>query len=131
MLEFVEKGDFFNYIFYSNKGLGERNGKLIFYKILKSFQFFHIKGICHRELKMENILMDQKFQPKLADFCFATFIKGKDGSNLIEGGYGTKPYIAPELLKGEKYNGSKADIFSLGAVLLTLVSCHIIFGEAS
>ena len=126
ILEYAQKGELFNYIFCPHRGLQEKYSKLIFAKILKGIQACHNAGICHRDLKMQNILLDQNFNPKICDFGFATINTG----NLTES-LGTINYAAPEILSHKPYDGFKADIFSLGVVLLTLVTCKIGFGKAT
>ena len=54
-------------------GLGEKYGKVIFRKILEGVQACHNANICHRDLKMQNILFDEQFNPKICDFGFAAF----------------------------------------------------------
>ena len=131
VLEFASKGEIFDYIYCSGNGLKERNAKLIFQKILRGVQAFHNSGICHRDLKMQNILVDEFFNPKVCDFGFATEIKGKDGSGQLTEFLGTVNYAAPEIFLHRPYNGVKADIFSLGVVLLNLVTCRIGFIQAT
>ena len=126
VLEYAPKGELFNYIFYTQRGLQETYSKVIFAKILKGIQACHKAGICHRDLKMQNILVDANFNPKICDFGFATYNTGNLAQFL-----GTLNYAAPEILSHRPYDGFKADIFSLGVVLLTLVSCKIGFREAS
>ena len=73
----------------------------------------HNLGICHRDLKLENILLTDKFSPKIADFGFATM----NAPNLNEY-IGTRIYAAPEFFEKNPYDGKKADIFSLGKTLI-------------
>ena len=126
VLQYAPKGELFNYIYCTHKGLQEKYSKVIFSKILKGIQACHNAGICHRDLKMQNILLDENFNPKICDFGFATFNTGRLNESL-----GTLNYAAPEVLSNKPYDGFKADIFSLGVVLLTLVSCKIGFQEAT
>lgn len=72
VLENAEKRELADYIIYAREGLGELYSKFIFYKIMKGIQSIHNLGICHRDLKLENILLTDKFSPKIADFGFAT-----------------------------------------------------------
>ena len=131
VLDYAEKGELFDYISLPKKGLGEKYGKVVFTKILKGVLSCHKAGICHRDLKMENILLDKNFNPKIADFGFATLIQGKEGNGLLRSPLGTLSYAAPEILLHRSYNGMKADVFSLGVVLLTSVTGKIGFLEAT
>jgi serine/threonine protein kinase len=126
VLEYAPKSDLFSYVYFTHKGFIEQYSKVLFAKILKGVQACHQAGICHRDLKMQNILVDENYNPKICDFGFATFNKG----NLIES-LGTLNYAAPEILLHRPYDGFKADIFSLGVVLLNLVTCKYGFGGAS
>ena len=126
VLEYASKGELFNYIYAAKSGLNELYSKVIFAKILKGLQACHNAGICHRDLKMQNILVDENFNPKICDFGFAT-----KNDHLLTEYLGTRAYAAPEILKNQPYDGFKADIFSLGVVLLTLTTCKIGFFEAS
>ena len=126
VLEYAPKGELFNYVYCYKQGLKEKYSKVIFVKILRGVLSCHKAGICHRDLKMQNILLDENYNPKICDFGFATFNNGKLNEYL-----GTLNYAAPEILSGTPYDGFKADIFSLGVVLLTLVTCKIGFKEAT
>ena len=130
VLEYASKGDLFDYIYYTINGLREKYAKLIFRKILKGVQAMHNLGICHRDLKMQNIIMDEFFSPKICDFGFATEIIDEDGSVKLNQFVGTLEYAAPEILLRRPYNGIKVDIFSLGVILLNLVTKKLGFVKA-
>ena len=76
---------------------------------------------------MQNILIDEFFNPKICDFGFASEIKGRDSSGKLTEFLGTINYASPEIFLHRPYNGVKADIFSLGVILLNLVTCRIGF----
>ena len=81
-------------------------------------EYLHKNKITHRDLKLENILINKDFNLKIADFGFA--YHGKNISCLTE--YkGTKTYMAPEMLERKSYDGRKADIFSAGVIIFILV----------
>ena len=123
IMEHASKGILFDYIINSEVGLEEIYAKVIFKKILLGVKAIHEAGICHLDLKIENIFMDQLYNPKIGDFGFATDIKGEKGSGLLDKYVGTLTYAAPEILYNMPYRGIKADIFSLGAILFILVTC--------
>lgn len=131
VLDYASKGELFDYIYCSEKGLDEKHAKLIFHKILKGLQAIHNSGICHRDLKMQNILVDDNFNPKICDFGFGAKIMGEDGSGRLNEFIGTPNYAAPEIYLHRPYDGVKVDIFSMGVVLLNLVTCRIGFVQAT
>ena len=129
IFDYAPKGELFDYIFCSQTGIKEKYAKLIFGKILRGVQALHKRGICHRDLKMQNILLDELFNPKICDFGFAAQMKGKNGK--LKQYLGTLNYASPEMYLKRPYNGIKVDIFSLGVILLNLVTCKIGFIQAT
>ena len=126
ILEYASKGDLSDYISLAKNGLKEKYCKLIFYKILKGIQACHNAGICHRDLKLQNILLDENFNPKICDFGFATF-----NEKNLKDFLGTLNYSGPEIILGKPYDGLKADIFSLGVILLNLTTSKMGFLKAN
>ena len=120
-MDFFSKGLLFDYI--SSESITERLAKYIFRKIILGFQFLHNNGICHLDVKIENIIFDKDFWPVIIDFGFAKKYKNEKGEiTLLTIDKGSRYYVAPEIWKEEKFNGEKADIFSLGVVLFLLVN---------
>ena len=120
ILEYASKKDLLKYIDFPGK-LEERYSKVIFEKILKAVKAIHSKGIYHLDIKLENIILDEKFEPKIIDFGTAKKkIENKNG--FFKGRVGTIEYMPPQMfLLDKKYNPIKADIFSLGVVMFNLV----------
>ena len=81
----------------------------------------------HRDLKLENILLDKNENVKLCDFGFTREYEGK--SSYLQTFCGTVCYSAPEMLKGEKYAGEKVDVWSLGIILYSLLTGELPFDE--
>jgi serine/threonine protein kinase len=126
ILEYCEKRELFNYVFYPQQGFGEYFGRAIFKVILSGVDSIHKKGFAHRDLKMENIMLDKDYVVKIADFGFT--ISNENG--LLNTPLGTLNYAAPEILMKKQYDGQKTDIFAMGVLLFTLVTCKIGFHRA-
>ena len=115
ILEYAPNRELADFIIITKSGLGEDKSKTFFYKIIKGIESIHAKGICHRDIKLENILMDGNFNPKFADFGNAT-----ENTPNLNNYFGTIPYAAPEIIDNIPYDGFLADIFSLGMTLIWL-----------
>ena len=82
--------------------------------------------VSHRDLKLENILVDCDLSLKIADFGYASFQKVDNLSSYR----GTFTYMAPEIKEGKQYNGLKVDLFSAGVILFILIRGIFPFKEA-
>ena len=108
----------FDLYFYLTKGrFTERQAKLLFKKILIGLQAIHNAGICHRNMKPNNILFDANFNPKISYFYFSCL-----NANNLQERVGTDKYMAPEILSNKPYDGILSDIFSLGQLLFSMVT---------
>lgn len=115
--EYASKGEIFDYLVAKGR-MPEPEAKRIFSQIVSALSYCHSQGVVHRDLKAENLLLDQNMNIKLADFGFSN--QYTEGC-LLSTWCGSPPYAAPELFQGLKYDGPKADIWSLGVVLYVLV----------
>ena len=122
ILEYMEKGDLCQYM--NIAPLKETHAKLFFKKIVKAVQSLHNIGVYHRDLKTQNILLDDKFNPLLCDFGFSTITKSGLSKCL-----GSFKYAAPEIYKCF-YDGETVDIFALGVILFNLVTGTFGFDRA-
>lgn len=104
-------------------------------QILLALNHIHTQGIAHRDLKLENVMIDldpyaatneSQFVAKLTDFGFACFMT----PNKQEIKLGTPLYMAPEIIEGNKY-GTKCDLFSLGVLCCMLLTGKQPFKGAS
>lgn len=125
MLEYVDGGDLFDYMI-KHGSLPEPVAMEIFVQILKGVEYCHHFNICHRDLKLENILLDQNSRVKIADFGFAAL--QPPGWKLARS-CGTPHYAAPEVVAGGEYNGPPADIWSCGVILFALLNGHVPFDD--
>ncbi|CAH1248677.1 MELK [Branchiostoma lanceolatum] len=99
-------------------GLPEGVVRALFSQIINGLQYLHHKGIFHRDIKCENILLDRFMTPKICDFGLAIKCRRPLGHFKIRNdSVGTHPNICPEALRGQRYSPKQADLYSLGTLL--------------
>ncbi|KAK5122432.1 hypothetical protein LTR85_004016 [Meristemomyces frigidus] len=125
-LEWCPGDELYNYLL--EKGRMEA-GKVqkIFTQLLGAVSYVHGKSCVHRDLKLENILLDKNENVKLVDFGFTREYQG--ATSYLQTWCGTVCYSAPEMLKGERYAGEKVDVWSLGIILYALLCGELPFDE--
>lgn len=116
---YCPKGDLFN----SFEQISQAQAITIFRQLLDAVEYLHSLGICHRDLKLENILMTEKGNIKLCDFGLASV--SFDGN--LSDACGSENYIAPEILNLSRFNGFKADMWGVGVILYILFAHKIPF----
>jgi serine/threonine protein kinase len=107
-------------------GFGEECGRYLFTQLLDAVEHMHSRNIAHRDIKLENVLVDSKDMTlKVADFGYAA-----QGTEQLRSYRGTFTYMAPEIKEGRTYDGKQADLFSVGVVLFILIRGIFPFKEA-
>ncbi|OHT12820.1 CAMK family protein kinase [Tritrichomonas foetus] len=115
--EFCENGDLITFIT-TNSFLMLSLAKKIFTQIVEGLNYLHQRKIAHRDLKPDNIFLDQDLNVKIGDFGLAkSSVKGELFNTLC----GTFYYLAPEIIKHEDYDGMKCDIWALGIILYSMI----------
>ena len=94
--------------------------------MVDAVEYMHTRRVVHRDLKLENILIDEQLNLKIADFGFACY-KSIDSLRSYRG---TMTYMAPEIKEGKQYKGTQVDMFSLGVILFIIVQGIFPFKEA-
>ncbi|CAN9438422.1 unnamed protein product [Alternaria alternata] len=126
VLEYCQGDELYNYLL-AKGALEPSRVQKIFTQLVGAVSYVHNKSCVHRDLKLENILLDKHGDVKLVDFGFTREYEGK--SNYLQTWCGTICYSAPEMLKGEKYAGEKVDVWSLGIILYALLVGELPFDE--
>ncbi|KAJ5818337.1 hypothetical protein N7474_003928 [Penicillium riverlandense] len=107
VLEYCPGDELYNYLL-RHGPLPVEKVKRIFTQLVGAVAYVHSKSCVHRDLKLENILLDKHESVKLCDFGFTREYEGK--ASYLQTFCGTICYSAPEMLKGEKYAGEKVDL---------------------
>lgn len=120
VLELASGGELFEYLSFTG-AFEEPIARTYFHQLIEGVNAAHQVNICHRDLKPENLLMDGKFQLKIADFGFAHTMK--DVKLYTE--CGTTGYMAPEMFRttqGQGYDGKASDVWACGVVLFIMMA---------
>ena len=99
-MEYIDGGLMFN-LCQNLGGMGEDAGRFFFRQLINTMDYMNKNNVVHRDIKIENILLDRRLNLKLADYGFATY-KHIDRLSTYRG---TMSYMAPEIKKGDIYDG--------------------------
>ena len=102
-----------------NKRLEESEARSIFRQIIEALDYCHSLGISHRDIKLENILIDPQHCIKLIDFGFSTCFSNEKKVKLF---CGTPSYMSPEIVTKQESHGPPSDIWAAGILLFVLLS---------
>ncbi|KAK7266102.1 hypothetical protein RIF29_18742 [Crotalaria pallida] len=99
-------------------------------QLINAVDFCHSRGVYHRDMKPENILLDENENLKVSDFGLSALAESKRHDGLLHTTCGTPAYVAPEVIKRKGYDGAKADIWSCG-VLFVLLAGYLPFHDSN
>ncbi|KAF7692598.1 hypothetical protein HF521_010208 [Silurus meridionalis] len=106
--------------------LDEPLASYIFRQLVSAVTYLRKKGILHRDIKDENIIIDAEFHIKLIDFGSVTLL---ESGKLFHAFCGTLEYCSPEVLQGNLYKGPELEMWSLGVLVYTLLFSENPFGS--
>jgi serine/threonine protein kinase len=125
IMEYISGGNLQNFVKKRRK-LCEKTAKILFRQIIQGIRYIHSRGIVHRDIKLENILLDLNNIIKICDFGVGKLIKP---NTILKDQCGTPVYMAPEILKGNGYKGFPVDIWSAGVALYIMLSGTLPFNK--
>lgn len=132
VLEYASGGELFDHII-THKYLKDNVACRLFSQLVSGVHYLHSKGIVHRDLKLENLLLDKHKNIMISDFGFAnSFQYSTDGSinDLMSTSCGSPCYAAPELvISDSKYIGRKVDVWSCGVILYAMLAGYLPFDD--
>lgn len=123
VLQYASGGEFYKYI-QKKRRLKEPAACKIFAQLTSGVHYMHYKGLAHRDLKLENLLLDEHENLIITDFGFVNEFTPNDGK--MKTSCGSPCYAAPELVVTTKpYEARKADIWSCGVILYAMLAGYL------
>ncbi|MBA0837144.1 hypothetical protein Goarm_009323, partial [Gossypium armourianum] len=119
VMEYAAGGELFDRICNAGR-FGEDEARFFFQQLISGVSYCHSMQICHRDLKLENTLLDGSTAPrvKICDFGYS---KSSVLHSQPKSTVGTPAYIAPEVLSKKEYDGKIADVWSCGVTLYVML----------
>jgi 5'-AMP-activated protein kinase catalytic alpha subunit len=125
--EYIPGKELLNYI-EKNDNLSEKDICKIYQQLISGIEYMHEIGIAHRDLKLENILLNNKKDIKIIDFGLSNSYD-KNSDELLHSSCGSPCYAAPEMIKGIEYRGINTDIWSSGIILYLMLCKSFPFND--
>lgn len=107
-----------------DKKLKENDARIQFKQLISAVSYCHDLRICHRDLKLTNILINEEGELKQIDFGFSTI-----ANRMFKTYCGTPSYMSPELVKKHEYEGIAVDLWAMGVILYKMVTGDYPFGS--
>ena len=128
IMEYIKGQELFQYILLKKK-LSEEEACYYFNQILSGIEYIHKMKIAHRDIKSENIIIEQNTKLiKIIDFGLSNTYGDKD-EEILRSSCGSPLYAPPEMLKGDIYKGSTVDTWSMGVVLYFMICGYLPFQD--
>ncbi|XP_057820449.2 serine/threonine-protein kinase SRK2A isoform X2 [Cryptomeria japonica] len=119
LMEYAAGGELFERICNAGR-FSEDEARYFFQQLISGVSYCHAMQVCHRDLKLENTLLDGDSSPQLK-ICDFGYSKSSLLHSQPKSTVGTPAYIAPEVLSKREYDGKIADVWSCGVTLYVML----------
>ncbi|MFS7974017.1 putative protein kinase CAMK-OST1L family [Helianthus anomalus] len=119
VMEYASGGELFDRICNAGR-FNEDEARFFFQQLISGVSYCHSMQVCHRDLKLENTLLDGSPAPRLK-ICDFGYSKSSVLHSQPKSTVGTPAYIAPEVLLRQEYDGKIADVWSCGVTLYVML----------
>ncbi|KAM0855839.1 hypothetical protein ACQ4PT_049516 [Festuca glaucescens] len=128
VLEYVTGGELHDII--ADRGsLKEDEARKYFQQLINAVDYCHSRGVYHRDLKIENLLLDTAGNLKVSDFGLSAISEQVKADGLLHTTCGTPNYVAPEVIEDKGYDGALADLWSCGVILFVMLAGFLPFED--
>ncbi|CAN6206521.1 unnamed protein product [Urochloa humidicola] len=128
VLEFIMGGELHDIVATSGR-LKEDEARRYFQQLINAVDYCHSRGVYHRDLKLENLLLDINGNLKISDFGLSAISDQVKNDGLLHTTCGTPNYVAPEVIDDKGYDGALADLWSCGVILFVLLAGYLPFED--
>ncbi|XP_057451828.1 CBL-interacting serine/threonine-protein kinase 14-like [Lotus japonicus] len=128
IMEFVAGGELFALVDAAGR-LTEDLSRRYFRQLVSAVRYCHSRGVFHRDLKLDNLLIDENMDLKVSDFGLSATGNPTRPDIMLHTVCGTPAYVAPEILAKKGYGGAGADVWSSGVVLFVLAAGYLPFND--
>ncbi|CAN6338863.1 unnamed protein product [Urochloa humidicola] len=111
--------------------LPEHAARRVFAQLAAALAYCHARGVAHRDVKLQNVLLLDSGVIKVSDFGLSALPDTLRDDGRLHTACGTPAYAAPEVLRRKSYDGAKADAWSCGVILFVLLAGRLPFDDAN
>ncbi|KAJ1419231.1 Serine/threonine-protein kinase, active site [Sesbania bispinosa] len=128
IMEFAAGGELFGVVAAEGR-LTEDLSRRYFRQLISAVKYCHSRGVFHRDLKLDNLLVDDNMDLKVTDFGLGAIQEQIRSDGMLHTVCGTPAYVAPEILAKKGYDGATVDVWSCGVVLFVLTAGYLPFND--
>jgi len=125
VIQYIEGGELYDYAV-SKDRLTEDEARVFWRQLVQGVQYMHSRGVVHRDLKLENIMLDKNKNVVIIDMGLSNEMR-KD--QYLSTFCGSSSYAAPEMFLCRRYKGPEVDVWSLGVILYCMVLGYLPFED--